>query len=105
MSCNFCNDYIGLNKILYSYCEFCSNLRRVLLLYGKSHLDTVLKNQLLGISIVDKAENEKVLKMVMQTDSTDNKKIDVINVDNKIINDINNSFEIKNKNKNKNHTL
>lgn len=48
--CKFCNAYIGFFNLNY-YCLFCSNLRRVVLLYGHDTIDLLLHNELLGVSI------------------------------------------------------
>lgn len=50
MYCKFCNEYLGIFNLNY-FCEFCSNLRRVLLVYGHKEIDEVLNDNLLGVSI------------------------------------------------------
>jgi hypothetical protein len=55
MYCKFCNEYLGIFNLNY-FCEFCSNLRRVLLVYGHKEIDEVLNDNLLGVSINKKTE-------------------------------------------------
>tara|TARA_Y100000310_G_C20550156_1_gene747660 strand:+ start:594 stop:965 length:372 start_codon:yes stop_codon:yes gene_type:complete len=49
--CSFCGEYINL-LTLSSYCDFCANLRRVCLIYEKSVISDVFKDNLLGVSIL-----------------------------------------------------
>ncbi len=56
--CNFCGAYTGLFNCSH-YCSFCSNLRRVVMIYGKDIVDGVVKKQLLGVSIVKEDNKEE----------------------------------------------
>lgn len=57
MYCKYCSQFIGF-LTLSSYCDFCSSLRRVLLIYGKTIIDDVLNKQLLGVSILNIEQKE-----------------------------------------------
>jgi hypothetical protein len=50
--CSFCSKFIGLFTIQ-SYCNFCSNLRRIVLIYKETKINDVLRDNLIGVDIVD----------------------------------------------------
>jgi glutaredoxin len=60
MYCKFCGEYLGLLSLEY-FCPFCSNLRRVLLLYGKENMNTILTDSLhyVDVNINDKTHDTK----------------------------------------------
>lgn len=68
MYCKFCQSYLGIFNLNY-YCEFCSNLRRTLLLYGKDELNQTFKNEY-GVSLkrdIENKDKEKEYKQVKNT--------------------------------------
>lgn len=50
MYCQFCGIYNGIFNLNY-FCNFCSNLRRVVLLYGFDKVDEALNKELLRVSL------------------------------------------------------
>lgn len=45
MYCKLCNEFVGFLNMNY-FCSYCSNLRRLLLLIGKSELDKIIYNEI-----------------------------------------------------------
>lgn len=62
MYCKFCGSYISLFSLSY-FCDFCSNLRRAILLYGHDVINDALVNEI-GLSIIKSSESsdEKIIK-------------------------------------------
>lgn len=62
MYCKFCGSYISLFSLSY-FCDFCSNLRRAILLYGQDVINEALINEI-GLSIIKSSESldEKIIK-------------------------------------------
>jgi hypothetical protein len=59
MYCKFCGSYIGIFNLSY-FCDFCSNLRRVVLLYGSEFINDLFLTELgLNITKITPKENEK----------------------------------------------
>lgn len=46
-----------------SYCEYCKNLRRVLLLYSKSLINTILGKHLSNINLLEKPDTNITIKL------------------------------------------
>ena len=44
------------------YCDFCSNLRRVLLIYKKPIIDNLFNNGLLGVTLYNKIDKIEDIK-------------------------------------------
>lgn len=63
MHCHFCSEYIGLLSIYGSYCEYCKNLRRVLLLYSKPLINTILGKHLSNINLLEKCDSNITIKL------------------------------------------
>jgi len=63
MHCHFCSEYIGLLSIYGSYCEYCKNLRRVLLLYSKPLINTILGKHLSNINLLEKPDPSITIKL------------------------------------------
>lgn len=63
MHCHFCSEYIGLLSIYGSYCEYCKNLRRVLLLYSKGLINTILGKHLSNINLLEKPDPSITVKL------------------------------------------
>ena len=63
MHCHFCGEYIWLLSLYGSYCEYCKNLRRVLLLYSKPLINTILGKHLSNINLLEKPETNITIKL------------------------------------------
>ena len=61
MYCYFCKEYISALSLYGSLCDYCSNLRRCVLLYKKPLINTILQRHLVGINLFEDNENtEKI---------------------------------------------
>jgi hypothetical protein len=67
MYCKFCGCYTSFFSLSY-FCDFCSNLRRAILLYGHNIINDALVNEI-GLSLIktsdslnESLENEEKIK-------------------------------------------
>ena len=61
MYCSFCKSYISALSLYGAFCDYCNNLRRVVLLYKKPMINTILQKHLVGINLFSDNENtEKI---------------------------------------------
>jgi hypothetical protein len=63
MHCHFCSEYIGLLSIYGSLCDYCSGLRRLILLYKKPLINQILMKHLNGINLLEKPDPNIVIKL------------------------------------------
>lgn len=63
MHCHFCSEYIGLLSIYGSLCDYCSGLRRLILLYKKPLINQILMKHLNGINLLEKCDSNITIKL------------------------------------------
>lgn len=71
--CKFCGCYLGLS--LQYYCDFCANLRRVVLVYKKPIINELFRKNLIGVKLGETETSEKD-KRKKDIDEIDLKKIE-----------------------------
>lgn len=72
--CSYCKEYIGITSI-YEYCNFCSNLSRVIKLYSKKTINEILMKHLNGLNLLPEIDIKKV-EFILGDDKETKKEIE-----------------------------